>query len=257
MEKIKANVGRRPHRHCMNHVSDQVAVQMLLNAIPQHLGGTGGTLAIKPIGGICPDALYNAIVKFQRTNVGSITADGIVEPTGTTFLFLNRLADQHFPATIPHTKPQDFDRALDVKINAQLDRWKDHPDEFQRMKKKQSQEAMAKWHAWKNRLRRDGAGNSNVNSAIWFLDDIEKSFKDGEPSINGWAVGFGAAYVASGYASNWEFKAMIGEQLSYSFQKNNVRVTNLGVKNSFPVILFSNQTHHIFKKIEQVVVDEP
>jgi hypothetical protein len=32
-----------------------------------------------------------------------------------------------------------------------------------------------------------------------------------------------------------------------SYQKYNVRVTNLGRKNRFPVILFGNQTHHIFK----------
>jgi len=253
MEKLKGNVGRRPHRHCMNHVADQLTVQMLLNAIPQHLGGTGGTLDIKPIGGTCPDVLYKAIFKFQRVSVFSITADGIVEPTGTTLLFLNRLADQHFPATTP----QHNDRVLDVRIQAQLDRWKDHPEELSRLKKKQSEEAITKWHNWKNRLRRDGAGNPNVQSAIWFLDDIEKTFKDGEPSINGWAVGFGAAYVASGFGSSWEFKGMIGEQLAYSFEKKNVRVTNLGLKNSFPVILFASQSHHIFKKIEHIVVDEP
>ena len=257
MEKLKGNVGRRPHRHCMNYVSDQLAVQMLLNAIPQHFGGTGGELAIKPVAGICPDPLYNAILKFQTTNVGSITADGIVEPNGTTLLFLNRLAAQHLPATIAKTTPQDYDRALDIKITAQQDRWNAHPDEYQRMKHKQSQEALKNWHAWKSRLRKEGAGNPNVNAAIWFLDDLEKTFKDSEPSINGWAVGFGTAYVASGYGSNWEFKAMIGDQLAYSYEKKNVRVTNLGLKKSFPVILFRNQTHHIFKKVEHIVVDEP
>lgn len=257
MEKLKGNVGRRPHRHCMNHVADQLAVQMLLNAIPQQLGGTGGTLEIKPIAGICPDALYNAILRFQRTSVGSITADGIVEPTGTTFLFLARLAEQHFPVTKANMTPQDLDRQLDVKIQAYQDRWKDNPQEYQRMKQKESQDALKKWHAWKDRLRRDGAGNSNVKSAIVFLDEVEQRLpKDSQPSINGWATGFGTAYVASGFGSNWEFKAMFGETLAFSYEKKNVRVTNLGLKNSFPVILFSNQSHHIFKKIEHIVVDE-
>ena len=257
MEKLKGNVGRRPNRHCMNYVADQLAAQMLLNSIPQHFGGTGGALEIKkPMAGICPDALYNAILDFQHKNVGSITADGIVEPGGTTLLFLNRLAEQHFPATIRKTTPQDYDRALDVKIKAQQERWKAHPEELKRMQQRQSQEAMAKWHAWKSRLRKEGGNNPNVNAAIWFLDDLEKTFKGSEPSINGWAVGFGAAYVATGYGSNWEFKGMIGEQLAWSFEKKNVRVTNLGLKKSFPVILFANQTHHIFKKVEQIVVDE-
>lgn len=257
MEKLKANVGRRPHRHCMNLVADQLTVQLLLNAIPEHMAGTGGKLEIKPVAGICPDALYKAIVHFQQSNVGSINPDGIVEPSGTTLLFLNRLAEQHFPATAAKMTPQDIDRAVDVRIKTQQDRWNDHPDEYRRMKQKESQAAMSKWHAWKARLRKEGAGNSNVNSAIWFLDDLEKRFAGSEPSINGWAVGFGAAYVASGYGSNWEFKAMIGEQLSYSFEKKNVRVTNMGLKKSFPVILFANQTHHIFKGIEHIVVDEP
>lgn len=255
METLKGNVGRRPHRHCMNHIADQLAVQMLLNAIPKHFNGTGGDLKIHAVAGICPDALYDAILKFQRSSVGSINADGIVEPGGTTLLFLNRLADQHFPATTPNTA--DIDRAVDVRIQAQKDRWNDHPEELKRMQQRQSQDALKTWHAWKDRLRHEGKGNSNVNAAIWFLDDLEKSSSDGKPSINGWSVGFGAAYVASGYGSNWELKAMIGEQLAYSYEKKNVRVTNLGVKNSFPVILFRNQTHHIFKKTELLVVDEP
>ena len=39
---IKANVGRRPHRDCMNLKSDQITVMTLLNAIPEALGGTAG-----------------------------------------------------------------------------------------------------------------------------------------------------------------------------------------------------------------------
>jgi hypothetical protein len=243
----------------MNYVPDQLAVQLLLNAIPVAFGGTGGALKIKPVLGMCPDALYNAIVHFQQVNVGTITPDGIVESGGATLFLLNRLADQHFPVTsaAAAVSARDIDRFVGTKIQAFQDRWKEHPEELQRVQQRQTQAALQKWHAWAERLRREGPGNANVKAAVVFLDDIARRTPRGsEPSFNGWAVGFGLAYVASGFGSDWQLKVMLEEVLAYHYEKRNVRVTNLGL-DSAPVILFSNQTHILLKKHEQVVVDEP
>ena len=97
MQTIKGDVGCSAHRDCRNDIGDQLAVVTLLNRIPEHFGGTGGKLRLKFVEGFCPDELYEAIVRFQETNIVAIAADGRVEPGGITLHFLNRLAARSLP----------------------------------------------------------------------------------------------------------------------------------------------------------------
>jgi len=107
METLKANVGRRPHRHCQNLVSDQRTVMRLLSRIPEELGGAPGKLNFRVRPGYCADDLYQAILYFQETQVKKVyRPDGIIEPGGTTLVYLNRLADLHMPWTIANPLTQ-------------------------------------------------------------------------------------------------------------------------------------------------------
>ena len=100
METLRANVGRRPHRHCQNLVSDQTTVMMLLSRIPEEFGGSPGRLNSPVRPGYCADDLYEAILKFQKTQVRTLyQPDGIVEPGGASLVYMNRLADLHMPLT--------------------------------------------------------------------------------------------------------------------------------------------------------------
>jgi len=108
METLRANVGRRPHRHCQNLVSDQTTVMMLLSRIPEEFGGSPGRLNSPVRPGYCADDLYEAILKFQKTQVRTLyQPDGIVEPGGATLVYMNRLADLHMPLTEVDFKTQD------------------------------------------------------------------------------------------------------------------------------------------------------
>jgi hypothetical protein len=102
METLRANVGRRPHRHCQNLVSDQTAVMILLSRIPEEFGGAAGKLNSPARPGYCADDLYQAILHFQKTQMPLHHPDGIIEPGGATLVYLNRLADLHMP-------PSDID----------------------------------------------------------------------------------------------------------------------------------------------------
>ena len=100
METLRANVGRRPHRHCQNLVNDQTTVMMLLSRIPEEFGGSPGRLNSPVRPGYCADDLYEAILKFQKTQVRTLyQPDGIVEPGGASLVYMNRLADLHMPLT--------------------------------------------------------------------------------------------------------------------------------------------------------------
>lgn len=256
MQTLKGNVGRRPHRHCRNFISDQIAVVTLLNRIPEHLGGTGGKLQIKPIPGLCPEDLYKAIVRFQEINVGAIEADGIVEAGGMTLLFLNRAADLNLPVTTVDDAAQRTainDRFLDMIIKTNQERAATHPREAQRRQQRKRQAALAKWRAWKQRLRREAGKNLYVKLAIDHLNTIEQRLlPSSEPSIIGWALGFGHAYVGYDYQANWEEKVMWGEMLATSYDQRTVLINTYGIKDQPPVILFANQTHYILKEDEVV-----
>ena len=82
---------------------------MLLSRIPEEFGGSPGKLNSPVRPGYCADDLYDAILKFQKTQVRTLyQPDGIVEPNGATLVYMNRLADLHMPLT-----------EVDLKIEAE------------------------------------------------------------------------------------------------------------------------------------------
>ncbi len=97
MRNIRGAVGGKEQRPCPNTIEDQIAIVNLLNQIPEHFGGSGGKLTIKPVEGWCSDELFQAIIRFQTMNVVAIKPNGTIEPCDLTLHFLNRLADRSFP----------------------------------------------------------------------------------------------------------------------------------------------------------------
>lgn len=252
MQKLKGNVGRRTHRHCRNYIGDQITIITLLNRIPEQFGGTGGKLQIKPVAGVCPDELYNAIIRFQEANVGSIKPDGKVEAGGVTLLFLNRIAEISAPITTIDAAAMQ--KLTDTRIQTYQERWQTNPQEYQRMQQREQQAELKKWHAWKERLRQQGRGNLNARLAVDYLDDIERRLS--KPSINGWAIGFGEAYIGYDYNSDWQHLVMWGEMIATSYDKRRILINNYGLKGHSPVILFANQTHYILRTNEVVELNE-
>ncbi len=88
---IRASVGRREGRNCQNAIIDLEIVRTFLNLIPAARGGAEGSLRGRFTAGICSDALYEAILRFQRLHL-RIRADGHIDPHGSTFPVLARLA---------------------------------------------------------------------------------------------------------------------------------------------------------------------
>src|SRR5215470_5518049 len=153
METLRANVGRRPHRHCQNLVSDQTAVMTLLSRIPEQFGGAPGKLNFLVRPGYCADDLYQAIVHFQKTQVLTLyQPDGIVEPSGATLVYMNRLADLYMPLTKVDLKTQDkmSQVALDEKLKIYHERADANAPEYVRKQQREHTNAVNKWHAWKD-----------------------------------------------------------------------------------------------------------
>ena len=82
---ILERVGRHARaggRHCRNLVDDQQFIINLLNYISVSLGGTEGKLQFKRlVDGVCPDALYAAIVRFEDRYFPK-QGSGYVDPDG-------------------------------------------------------------------------------------------------------------------------------------------------------------------------------
>ncbi len=99
---LRGRVGRhaRTGANCQNWKSDQLAVIALLNAIPAADGGAQGTLTGRVIGGIASDALYQAILRYQKRHFpGSQT--GFVEPGGVMLAHMQKLASRPPPPKPP------------------------------------------------------------------------------------------------------------------------------------------------------------
>jgi hypothetical protein len=259
METIKANVGRRPHRHCQNYTSDQIVVGTLLNRIPAQFGGTADLIHLYGLNGHCRDDLYESIVRFQRVAVGLEPPDGIVEPGGKTLHFLNKIADLHFPVK-PITdlkKNQMMTEAfVDATIAGHRERMDMRAPEYLRKLEREKQAAQKKWSSWKERIRRDAGGGQFLNDAIEFLNAEEKRSKpDQSFAFVGTAIGFGGAYVGYDYKGGWELKPMFKETLGHSYDKRKLLVNTWGLKGHQAIILFSNFTHYVMKPNEVVEFD--
>lgn len=245
---IKANVGRRPHRDCMNLKTDQIAVMTMLNAIPEQLGGAGGKLKAPIRQGYCSDELYNAIVRFQKVNTGMV--DGKIEPTGPAMVFLNALAERHFPANLtgPGGAAILENTASDVRIEA----WKQVPKKY--LPPSREKQETTEWNAWKDRLRKDLGKSLFVKVALRFLSEQESLYGK-TAGIGSWVRAFGHAYVGLPGKTDWDERYLMdGDALVFTGDRKIVKVNNYGIKDDPPVLLFGDFTHYVMKKYEIVEV---
>ena len=270
METLRANVGRRPHRHCQNLVSDQTTVMTLLSRIPEQFGGAPGTLNFLVRPGFCADDLYQAILRFQKTQVLTLyQPDGIVEPGGATLVYMNRLADLHMPLTKVDLKTQDkmAEVVLDEKLKVYHERADANAPEYARKQEREHNNAVNKWTAWKQRIRRDTHGSLAGNLAIQFLNDEEKR-NNANPDLPffDWAYGFGEAFIGYDYTGGWSREFMLNKSLLAAYDKRKLLVNTHGLTHpkenpvaaKYPaVILFGNFTHFVVEKDKVVEFVRP
>jgi hypothetical protein len=261
MEILKANVGRRPHRHCQNLLSDQTTVMTLLNRIPEMFGGAPGKLNFLVRPGYCADDLYNAIIRFQKTQVLTLyKPDGIVEPSGVTLMYLNRLADLNMP--VKQVDYKTVEKMAEVGQNEIIKIYHERADanapEYVHKQHMEKLSAEHKWKAWKEQIRKDGAGSLSAKLAIGFLDDEEKRSKASVtlPFFH-WAYGFGEAFIGYDYTRDWSREVMLGQTLLNAYDKRKLIVNTHGITRNPAVILFGNFTHYVMKKDEIVEFTVP
>ena len=94
---IRARVGRHTRSgggHCQNWMDDQKTVMDLLNDISAAHGGADGTLGGRVVAGVCSDALYAAISRFEDKYFSG-QRSGYVDPGGMMLGWMERLAARH------------------------------------------------------------------------------------------------------------------------------------------------------------------
>jgi hypothetical protein len=89
---LRGRVGRHADtgKHCQNWKSDQQHVIALLNRFPAGYGGAAGNLNGRVVAGIANDALYQAIMRFQKHQVPIQT--GFIGPGDLSLHVLERNA---------------------------------------------------------------------------------------------------------------------------------------------------------------------
>jgi hypothetical protein len=102
---LRARVGRhaKTGAQCQNWVEDQQTVIALLNLIPALDGGAQASLAGRVVGGISSDALYNAILRFQKKYFPA-QQSGFVDPGDAVLARMEALALR--PTAAPKTPGQ-------------------------------------------------------------------------------------------------------------------------------------------------------
>lgn len=90
---LRARVGRHATTgaQCQNWVEDQQTVIALLNLIPALDGGAEASLAGRVVGGISSDALYGAILRFQKRYFPA-RQSGFVDPGDAVLARMEQLA---------------------------------------------------------------------------------------------------------------------------------------------------------------------
>ena len=104
---LRARVGRHANTgaHCQNWVDDQLKVIVMLNLIPAADGGAqGGLTDDRVVAGIASDALYNAILRFQKRQLPA-QQSGFVDPGGPVLARMETLA-WRAPAVAPTVAPK-------------------------------------------------------------------------------------------------------------------------------------------------------
>jgi hypothetical protein len=97
---LRARVGRhkKDGRQCQNFADDQRKVIDMLNRIPVSEGGAGGSLNGPVVPGICSDALYRAISKFEEKNqYYPDRRKGFIEPGEPLLKRMEELANPEKP----------------------------------------------------------------------------------------------------------------------------------------------------------------
>jgi len=89
---LRGRVGRHASsgKHCQNWKNDQQHVTALLNRFPAEYGGAAGNLNGRMVAGIASDALYQAIIRFQKHQVPVQT--GFIGPGDLSLQVLERNA---------------------------------------------------------------------------------------------------------------------------------------------------------------------
>ncbi len=261
MKTIKRNVGRRPHRHCMNLSEDQFTVLTLLSRIPIVYGGPqkGLNFIVRP--GYCADDLYEAILRFQKLTVLTLSQpDGIVSPNGATMQYLNRMADLYDPVTTPGkmTDDQVFEAYGDAMHDVTRERIDQNAPEYLRKIERQKEAAKKKWKDWKARIIKDGKGGLNAKLAVQYLDEQEKkSSHDSTIAFFPGIVGFGEAFVGYDYQGGWRKWIMLEEELLGAYDRRKLLINTYGMTRDMPIILLSNFTHYVMKKDEVKEFNNP
>src|SRR5438270_3605248 len=105
-KSLSERVGRHANTgaHCQNWVEDQETVIALLNLIPAADGGAEGGLAGRVVAGIASDALYHAILHFQKKYFPT-QQSGFVDPGGAVLGRMEMLASTR-PTAAPKAAGQ-------------------------------------------------------------------------------------------------------------------------------------------------------
>lgn len=261
MRTIKRNVGRRPHRHCMNLSEDQFTVLTLLSRIPIMYGGPLKPLNFLVRQGHCADDLYEAIIRFQKLTVLTLSnPDGIVSPNGATMHYLNRMADLYGPVTTPGKMTDDeVHKAYgDAMHDVTRQRMEQKAPEYLRKLQRDKEAAKKVWKDWKARILKDGKWGLNAKLAVDFLNDEEKKRNsDTTYAFFAGIVGFGEAFIGYDYQAGWRRSMMWAEELLGSYDRRKLLINTYGMTRDMPIILLSNFTHYVMKKDEVKEFNNP
>ena len=111
---LQARVGRhaRTGAQCQNWVADQQTVIALLNLIPALDGGAEASIAGRVVGGLSSDALYNAILRFQK-RYSPARQSGFVDPGDAVLARMELLTLRPSKARAPC--PNDFSKSFEIE----------------------------------------------------------------------------------------------------------------------------------------------
>src|SRR4029077_17626398 len=112
---LRARVGRhaRTGAQCQNWVADQQTVIALLNLISAPDGGAEASIAGRVVGGLSSDALYHAILRFQKRN-SPARQSGFVDPGDAVLARMDLLASR--PSKVaPPPCPNDFSQSFEIE----------------------------------------------------------------------------------------------------------------------------------------------